>query len=107
MKSRRGICYDLNISDYRTSINGITYVFSSQIHLDKFTRKLKENRHTINTSLSKRFNLNIDLSTLADLVLYKKVETRGFLIVTDEGINLCQNNIQFVGENPTLKRLNV
>lgn len=107
MKSRRGICYDLNLSDYRTTVNGITYVFSSQIHLDKFTRKLKENRRTINTSLSKRFNLNIDVSDLADIILYKKVETRGFLIVTDEGINLCQNNIQYVGVNPTLKRLSV
>ncbi|MBO5715290.1 MAG: hypothetical protein J6S23_02715 [Clostridia bacterium] len=106
MISRRGICYDLNLSDYRETINGITYVFSSQNHLDKFKRNLNKHRETINTSLSKRFNLTIDVPQLADVVLYKKIETRGFLIVTDEGIKLCQNNILYGGENPTLKRLN-
>lgn len=97
MISRNGVCYDLNISSYRCKVDDLTFVFSSRLHLDKFKQKLTENRDTINNSLSKRFNMNVDVSPLADLVLYRKIESRGFLVLSNEGIELCQNNITFVG----------
>ena len=97
MISKNGVCYDLSVSQYRKSINGLTFVFSSQLHLDKFKKKLNENRDIINYSLSKRFNINVDVSELADVVLYRKIETRGFLIVTSEGTELCQKSLKFVG----------
>lgn len=97
MITRNGVCYDLTISSYRHTVGRMTYVFSSRLHLDKFKKKLKENRDIINYSLSKRFNLSVDVTELADLVLYRKIETRGFLIVTDEGNELCQDNITYVG----------
>lgn len=97
MISRRGVVYDLTISPYRCTVDGLTFVFTSQLHLDKFKHKVKENRDIINYSLSKRFNINVDVSQLADVVLYRKIETRGFLIVTDEGKEICQNRITYVG----------
>lgn len=96
--SRNGICYDFTISEYRHTVDGLTFVFSSRLHLEKFKKKLKQNREIINYSLSKRFNMGINVSQLADIVLYKKIETRGFLIVTNEGIELWQkDNIKYVG----------
>lgn len=103
MISRNGVCYDLDISPHKTTINGLTFVFSSKLHLDKFKGKLQENRDIINYSLSKRFNYNVDVSQLADIVLYKKIETRGFLIITNKGIKLCQNNIIFNGGEVTIQ----
>lgn len=98
MITKNGVCYDFNVSEYRVTVDNLTFVFSSQLHLDKFKQRLSENRNTINRSLAKRFNLHIDVSTLADIVLYKKIETRGFLIVTNEGTELWQrNSITFVG----------
>ena len=97
MISKNGVVYDLNLSAYRHTVNGLTFVFSSKLHLDKFKKKLKENRDIINYSLTKRFNMAVDVSQLADVVLYRKIETRGFLIVTGEGKELCQNNIIFGG----------
>lgn len=97
MISRNGVCYDLSISSYKHTVNGLTFAFSSKLHLDKFKKKLKENRDIINYSLTKRFNVSVDVSQLADIVLYRKIETRGFLIVTREGKELCQNNITFGG----------
>lgn len=97
MISKNGVVYDLNISSYRYTVGNLTYVFSSKLHLDKFKKKLKENRDIINYSLTKRFNVTVDVSQLADVVLYRKIETRGFLIVTAEGKELCQNNITYVG----------
>lgn len=84
-------------STFRVTDNGLTYVFSSKLHLQKFKNKLRENRDIINYSLSKRFNFPVDVSQLADLVLYRKIETRGFLILTSEGKQICQNNIKYVG----------
>lgn len=103
MISRNGVVYDLSVSSYRHTVGGLTYVFSSKLHLDKFKKKLKENRDIINYSLTKRFNITVDVSQLADIVLYRKIETRGFLIVTGEGNELCQNNITYGGGEVTIR----
>lgn len=97
MISRNGVVYDLNVSPYRYTVDGLTYVFSSKLHLSKYKKKYRENRDIINYSLTRRFNMPVDVSQLADIVLYRKIETRGFLIVTVEGNELCQNNITYGG----------
>lgn len=102
MITRNGICYDLTVSEYRATVKSLTYVFSSQLHLDKFMERIDENREKINKSLSKRFNVLVDVSVLADMILYKKIETRGFLIVTNEGQELWQNEVTFVGDKVTM-----
>lgn len=84
MLTRDGVCYDLTKSPYSCVKNGVTFFFSSQKHLEKFQDRLKTNRDTINYSLTKRFGFAVDVSTLADVVLYKKIETRGFLIEAEE-----------------------
>ena len=104
--TRNGVCYDLPRSTYRIKVDGLTYVFSSKLHLDKFKAKLKENRDIVNYSLTRRFNVAVNVSQLADVVLYKKIETRGFLIVTNEGNELCQENLKFVGGTATHKNFN-
>lgn len=103
MITRNGVVYDLSLSSFRCKVGNLTYVFSSQLHLDKFKKKLKENRDIVNYSLTKRFNYTVDVSELADLVLYRKIETRGFLIITATGNELCQNNITFVGGEVTTR----
>lgn len=90
MKSRKGIYYNLKLSEYRHEVDGLTFVFSSQLHLDKFKERLKENRDIINYSLSRRFNIPVSVNQLADIVLYKRTETRGFFVMTNEGIEICQ-----------------
>ena len=97
MISRNGVYYDLQLSNFRFKNGNLIFVFSSQLHLNNFKKKYKENRDIINYSLSKRFKCKVDVSQLADVVLYRKIETRGFLIVTVEGKELCQNNLTFDG----------
>lgn len=87
--------YDLKLSKFRSRQGDLTFVFSSLLHKQKFEERLQENRDTINYSLSKRFNMNVDVSILADVVLYKKIETRGFLIVAKEGKATCLSNLIF------------
>lgn len=106
MITRNGVCYDLQMSPYRYTKDGLTFVFSSQIHLDKFKMKYKENRDIVNYSLTKRFKMNVNASQLADVVLYRKVETRGFLIVTAEGKTLCQKSLVYNGWRVTTQIFN-
>lgn len=103
MITRNGVCYDLNISSYRHTVGNLTFVFSSQLHLNKFKEKVKENRDIINYSLTKRFNFHIDVSELADIVLYRKIEKRGFLIVTSEGQEICQRNLKYISGKATFQ----
>ena len=97
MISRNGVVYDLEKSPFIYLENGMKYVFSSQLHLDKFKARKKENRDIINYSLTKRFKLNCDVSLIADIVLYRKIETRGFLIYSCEGNKLCLITIKLGG----------
>ncbi|MBQ8168677.1 hypothetical protein IJZ97_04590 [bacterium] len=106
MITKNGVCYDLTKSIYKLRVGELTFVFSSQLHLDKFKAKLQENRDIINYSLSRRFGITVDVSQLADIVLYKKIETRGFLVVSNEGNNLWQNNLTFVGGKATTRNSN-
>lgn len=102
MLTKNGICYNLSVSPYRYTVDYITFVFSSKSHLNKFKSKIQENRENINFSLSNRFNVYIDVAELSDVILYRKIETRGFLIIK-EGEELWQNNLKYVGGSLTKK----
>lgn len=92
-----GVCYDLKLSHYRCTHDNVTFVFSSQLHLDKFESRYKEHRKRVNLSLSKRFNFSVDASTLADVVLYRKIESRGFLIECKGERITCRTNLKLDG----------
>ena len=104
--TRGGVEYNLNISPYRyTNDVGLTFVFSSKYHLEVFKNKQTENRKRLNESLSNRFNYYVEFNVLADCVLYKQIEQRGFLILKDGENYSCQNIVKFVGEKATKKNL--
>lgn len=92
-----GVAYDLEISPYRVMVEGYTYVFSSRMHLNKFKDKLNANRERINKSLTVRFNFPVAINVLCDVTLYERIESRGFLILTETGEKLWQNQYQLNG----------
>lgn len=101
--TRAGVYYDLEKSHHRLRLGDYCFVFSSQLHLDKFKAQQEAHRKKINNSLTKRFNVNVNVSLLADIVLYKRIETRGFLIVSKEGNFTCASNITCESGKVTLK----
>lgn len=104
MISRNGIYYDLKQSIYRYKLDNITYVFSSLSHLQKFKMRYSDYRQKINESLSNRFNLDINVDRLADIICYIKVESRGFFIINDKGEEIsCRKNLLLDGEKVMLK----
>lgn len=80
-KTIRGIYHDLNDSDYIVILNSVKYYFSSNYYKKKFIQKYEENNSIINYSLKKRFKANINTYLLSDIILYSKIEIRGFRII--------------------------
>lgn len=97
MVSRNGVVYDLEFSPYKITVDEITYHFSSFNHLDKYKELLYKNRAALSLSLSRRFKIEIGAETIADIVLYAKVETRGFFIATKEVKIECQDKVKLDG----------
>lgn len=105
--TRNGIAYDLTKSPYVLPFHyghdDIVYVFSSELYKEKFFEKYTENRENISNSLSNRFGLHVENDILCDLVMYSKIEKRGFLIIHN-GVNIeCLNDITLDGKNLTIK----
>lgn len=80
MKSKRGIYYDLKESDYKTSIDNFTFVFSSLFYLNLFSTNLEEYIIFENKRINNKIKKEIDLKEVILLDLYKKIEKRGFLV---------------------------
>ena len=95
--TRNGIEYNLGKSTFLTEINGFCFHFSSLVHKENFENKMKENRKKISESLSSRFKINIDSVLIADIVLYQKIETRGFYIKYNN-FTFTDNNAFFISE---------
>lgn len=90
IKTRNGIYKNINYSTYTYNTGQLTFVFSSEFYRRKFIDTYMNHRKQISESLSNRFKFSIDVSFLADLVLYTKIEKRGFLLYTKGGEKICQ-----------------
>lgn len=103
--TRNGVAYNLPDSPYRYNVDygshSITFVFSSNLYLRNFTRKLQGNRKAINLSLSNRFGFSIENNVLCDMKLYCSIEKRGFLIYQNGERFECLKSIRLDGSNLT------
>lgn len=98
--TRGGIYYDLSVSPFKFVDNEVTYVFSSQKNLNRFTNLVLEHRIKISKSLTNRFNTKIYLRAISDIVLYKNIEKRGFLIKLENGGEVrCQESVAVDSDN--------
>ena len=101
--TRSGVAHYIEESPHKKEVvynenDKLTFVFSSELYLTIFTRKLEENRVKINESLSKRFGFNIEQNKIADIKLYSMTEKRGFYIIGKEE-HKCQSTIRLIGDN--------
>lgn len=104
MKTRYGVEYEIEKSEFTFNNGTEKFFFSSKLHLNKFKGKLIGNRMMINRSLQRRFGMKTLLFTLPDVVLYTKIETRGFYVEYSGGIAKCLNDITLT--NGTLTKRN-
>lgn len=105
MRTRNGIFYDLSKSVYKKLVPDtmITFIFSSDLHLTKFEEQYKQHREEFNLKYQARFRVHLNLTVFPDILLYKRIEKRGFLLVNERGQKICQENLTLNGERAMLK----
>lgn len=80
MKSKRGIYYNLESSEYEYRIDNFTFVFSSLFYLNLFKNNLDEELIYEQDKLTNKLKFNINFKDLILLKRYIAIEKRGFLV---------------------------
>lgn len=80
MQTKSGVVYDIARSPFEFERHGMLYKFSSVSHRDKFIANVMIKEDWLNDSLSRRFKMNVDVRLLADLQLYRQIESRGYYV---------------------------
>lgn len=75
--TKRGIYHNLKESKYTISNGEVVFFFSSKYYVRKFMERYKKNRENFKYKRIEEES-PINLSTLADISLYKQIEKRGF-----------------------------
>lgn len=99
MLTRYGVCYNLENSPYIFKTLSTTFHFSSQFYFEKFVEEYRQHRKKIADSLSLRFNFGVTFDSVADIVLYSRIEKRGFYIIY-KGVEFkCRENLRLHGDS--------
>ena len=77
----------------------VHFYFSSNLHLNNFTKKREQNYQMLYNHLYKRFKYKVNCRMLADCNLYQKIENRGFYIKYNNKEFLCRDNLTLNGES--------
>ena len=72
---------DLNESNYTFKYDDLVFYFSSQFYQEKFTREFKQFLKDETMKLKIKFKCNIHCDEMILLLLYKKIEKRGFKVL--------------------------
>ena len=72
---------DLNESNYTFKYDDLVFYFSSQFYQEKFTREFKQFLKDETMKLKVKFKCNIYCDEMILLLLYKKIEKRGFKVL--------------------------
>lgn len=79
---------DLNESNYTFKYDDLVFYFSSQFYQEKFTREYAQFLKDETMKLKIKFKCNIYCDEMILLLLYKKIEKRGFKVTfKDEELN--------------------
>jgi len=97
--TKGGVYCDLSISTYLHNIHYEDSVlhlhFSSRFNRDRYIEKVLENRIKTKFNIAEKNNITLDTNKMADLVLYSKVENRGFYCTIKGETFTCLKNIIF------------
>ena len=80
IKTRNNIYLDLKYSTYKFSYKEVTLFFSSEFYLYNLINRLEKETNRIQD----KYPFNIDLTILAMIDLYLKIEKRGIYIEVDQ-----------------------
>lgn len=80
MRTRGGIYYNLQESEFKYKIGDYEFKFSSELYMNKFITGLNEFIEEENIKINSKYNLVGDFREYLTIIFYKRVEKRGFYI---------------------------
>ena len=83
MMTKRGVELNLYESNFKYSLEGLCFYFSSQFYLNNFVERSENFSKTESLKFKTKYTLNVDMKLLFLIALYKKIEKRGFRIVDE------------------------
>ena len=84
MKTIKGIELDLTQTEYIVSIYGYSFYFSSKFYKEKFEREMKNFSEMEMQKIRVKNKIKISMELYFLFALYKKIEKRGFRIVSQK-----------------------
>lgn len=99
--TKRGIYHNLKESKYTISNSEVVFFFSSELYLNKFMERYKENRLKYQNKFNKDHKTFLNFDTLYDVYLYREIEKRGFR-VTVKGSEIDYHSL----EQYSLRKMN-
>lgn len=74
--------YDINKSEYYFKVNKLTFFFSSKFNKTRFENGFIEYVSEETNKIKAKYKLDINLNNYLLLAYYKKIEKRGFKVLT-------------------------
>ena len=84
--TRRGVYNDLSLSPYKFKTEKLTLFFSSAVNLKRFRDALDQHLILFAQKCEKYLGVPINDNTLSILMLYHRIEGRGWRVI-DNGVN--------------------
>lgn len=84
-KDRPVIYRNLTESPYRIIVEGITFHFSSILHMCKFKDELQYYTEALENRIFNRYGIEVHFPIFCALAFYRQIETRGFLVYNKDG----------------------
>lgn len=98
LTTERGIFLNLNESNYKITIQGITFYFSSKVYLEKFKNKVKEYIAVETAKIYVRYKIILNLDIYFMIAFYKKIEKRGFRVYDEETKKEISERVGFINQ---------
>ena len=74
--------YDINKSEYYFKVNKLTFFFSSKFNKTRFENGFIEYVREETNKIKAKYKVDINLTNYLLLAYYKKIEKRGFKVLT-------------------------
>ena len=74
--------YDINKSEYYFKVNKLTFFFSSKFNKTRFENGFNEYVNEETNKIKAKYKVDINLTNYLLLAYYKKIEKRGFKVLT-------------------------
>lgn len=74
--------YDINKSEYYFKVNKLTFFFSSKFNKTRFEKGFIEYVSEETNKIKAKYKVDINLTNYLLLAYYKKIEKRGFKVLT-------------------------